>query len=84
MTLTLNLSPEEEKRLRAGAQKAGLDINAYLRQLIERADVADTATATDLRTLAESLKEFVGVIDGTPGPGDGRAWSEIEAACDPL
>jgi hypothetical protein len=84
MTLTLDLSPEEEKRLRAGARNAGLDINAYLRRLTEHIGVAGAPASMDKLTLAESLKEFVGVIDGTPGPGDGRAWSEIEAASDPL
>ena len=77
MTLILELTTEQESRLREKAQHAGLDPEGYLRRLIDMPEAPTT-------TLAESLKDFVGVIDGTPGPGDGRAWSEIEAACDPI
>lgn len=77
MTLTLKLTPQEEAALTEKAAKSGLDPISYIKQLITEPDDDDIS-------LAESLKGYIGVIDGTPGPGDGRAWSEIDAACDPL
>jgi len=77
MTLTLELTPEEEAQLRSQAAKLGLDEATYVRRLIGSAILPQL-------TLADTLKEFVGAVDGTPGPGDGRAWSEIEAPCDPV
>jgi hypothetical protein len=34
MTLTIDLTPEEEERLRAQAQAHGVDVNTLLRELI--------------------------------------------------
>lgn len=73
MTLTLELTAEEEAQLRAKAASAGLDEASYVRRLIEDADLPQ-------QTLADTLKDLVGIVEGTPGPGDGRAWSEVEAA----
>ncbi|MGA7496813.1 MAG: hypothetical protein WBX00_08805 [Isosphaeraceae bacterium] len=36
MSITISLSPEEERRLRERAARAGRDVAAYVRQLIER------------------------------------------------
>jgi hypothetical protein len=76
MTLTLKLT-KEEAQLREKAKRAGLDPEGYLKSLISAPD-------SNTPTLADTLKDYIGVVNGTPGPGDGRAWSEIEAACDPL
>ena len=40
---------------------------------------AEASLLEDMRALG-----VVGAVAGIPGPGDGRAWSEIEAPCDPL
>ena len=86
MTLTIDLTPEQEAALRHKAELAGLDISEYAVKLIEEGSYAPQNDPETPKSLLESLTELgvIGMVKGTSGPGDGRAWSEIEAACDPL
>ena len=72
MTLHLELSPEEESRLRAKAVSAGLDEVSYLRSLINGLDEANTASHASVtpnrlngRSIAEMIDE-IGVVEGLP------------------
>jgi hypothetical protein len=82
MTLSLNLSPEAEEQLRDRAAHVGVSIQDLVADMVESVISHDGPP----KNMADHLREIgvLGAIDGTPGPGDGRAWSEIEAACDPL
>jgi len=84
MTLTLELTPEQEATLKRRASLAGLDVSTYAVQIL--ADTAPTESDEDSKSLFDRLNELgvIGAVKGTSGPGDGRSWSEIEAACDPL
>jgi hypothetical protein len=53
MTVTIDLSPEEERRLQERAAQLGQDLPAYLRRLI-REDL-DAAVPAQGRTFAEIL-----------------------------
>ncbi len=53
MTVTIDLLPEEERRLQERAAQRGQDLTAYLRQII-REDL-DTPTPQDEGTFAEIL-----------------------------
>jgi hypothetical protein len=53
MTITIDLSPDEERRLQERAAQLGQDLPAYLRRLI-REDLDATAPARS-RTFAEIL-----------------------------
>ncbi len=79
MTITLNLTPEEEAKLTQRAVEAGNgDPADYVKALV----VQDTYLAG--RTLLDRLNELgvVGSVSSTPR-ADGKSWSEIEAPCDP-
>ena len=84
MTLTLELTPEQEATLKRKASQAGLDVPTYAVHLL--VDTVPTGADEDSKSLFDRLNELgvIGAVKGTSGPGDGRAWSEIEAACDPL
>jgi len=53
MSITISLSPEEEKRLRERAARAGQDIAAYVRQLIHR----------EIHGVSEALAPFRHEVD---------------------
>jgi hypothetical protein len=83
MTITLNLTPEQEARLAARAQAAGVsDPTEYLLKLIDtpEANGANGFSSTDMADHLRSIG-VLGAVEGTPR-SDGRPWSEIEAACD--
>ena len=86
MTLTIDLTPEQEKALRQRAEQVGLDISTYASRLLTEMPLATGGDAEKAPFLLDRLKQLgvLGAIKGRSGPGDGRAWSEIEAASDPL
>ena len=53
MSITISLSPEEEKRLRERAARAGQDVAAYVRQLIHR----------EIHGVSEALAPFRHEVD---------------------
>ena len=62
MTLTLELPPEKEARLRQKAQAQGIAVEDYaIDALMQTVD--ETAPAADGRTLAEALVGLIGVVD---------------------
>jgi hypothetical protein len=77
MTLTLELTPEQEKRLETGAATHGFDTNSYVLYLLFR----ESPPPNEGVSLAKRLAQHgvLGAIEGTPR-ADGRSWSEIEAA----
>ena len=86
MTLNIDLPPEQEETLRHSAEQAGVDISTYASRLLTEMPLATGGDAEKGPFLLDRLKQvgILGAIKGTAGPGNGRAWSEIEAACDPL
>ena len=57
MTITINLRPEQERRLAERAARAGQDVAAYVRQLIDRdidGESLDTLLAPVRRGFEES------------------------------
>ena len=77
MTLTLNLTPEQEARLNAQALAAGLDPAAYVLHMIEQGPEPKGLLPGE--TLLDAFERLgaVGVIDAPPRP-DGKAWSQCE------
>ncbi|HEY3330231.1 MAG TPA: hypothetical protein VGK19_09445 [Capsulimonadaceae bacterium] len=71
MTLTLELTSEQETKLRDKAAKIGLDPEGYILQIID-----------DVPTVESSAKRLqrLGILGGVAGNPrqDGRPWSEIE------
>lgn len=82
MTVTLNITSQTEQQLQRQAAIIGMPIQEYIMTIVENAASSDTSADN----MADYLRSIgvLGAIDGTKGPGDGRSWSEIEAACDPL
>ena len=80
MTLTLKLSKEAESRLTMRADQEGIPVDDLIVEILEDAARSDNPSLLD-EMMALGV---VGAVAGTSGPGDGRAWSEVEAACDPL
>ena len=79
MTLTIELTPEQEARLSAEAIRYGVDAQTYaLRRLFgeEDSDLSGPTLADRLRSLG-----IVGAVEGRLRP-DGKNRSEIEAASD--
>jgi hypothetical protein len=63
MTLTLNLAPEIERRLRERAAESGQPLEGYVQQLIER-EAGDSGTLTPPREQAPlTLEEFDRLLD---------------------
>ena len=71
MTLTLELSPEEEALLRAEAAKAGMDETAFLRSLLHGWTAPQTVRpivgVPDFggRSIADIIEE-IGTVEGLP------------------
>ncbi|MDR3707494.1 MAG: hypothetical protein P4L33_04280 [Capsulimonadaceae bacterium] len=84
MTLTIDLTPDEEATLMNKAALAGLDVSEYALRVLHEASLPTVQDSGE--TMYDSLKALgvIGIVEGTSGPGDGRSWSEIEAPCDPL
>ena len=79
MTVTLELTAEEEAKLQAKAARAGVAPAEYLRMLIDT-EPSETPSFPDMASYLRDAG-VLGAVTGTPR-SDGRAWSEIEAACD--
>lgn len=86
MSITLDLTPEEEARLKAQADRRGESADALARQLFRRGlDLEDTPTdkAAPGQTLAESLKDFIGIVDSRtmtpPASEKSAAFTDILA-----
>jgi len=76
MTLTINLTPEQQARLEANAARNGVDLDTYaLQRLVGDEDDALPAG----QTMYDRLKALgvIGAVEGKPRK-DGRSWSEIE------
>ena len=78
MTLTIELTSEQEARIQAQAQAVGVDPAAFVLRLID-----EVSSLPPTRDMAAHLRAIgvIGAVKGAPR-ADGRAWSEIEAACD--
>ena len=71
MTITLELTQEQEGRLIQQAQALGLPPQEYLRRLIDEPQLAESVGAR-LKRLG-----ILGGFSGAPRT-DGKPWSEIE------
>jgi hypothetical protein len=80
MTLTINLSAEAESKLTIRADQAGIPVNELITEILEDIARADQPSLLDEMTALG----VIGAVAGSSGPGDGRAWSDVEAACNPL
>ena len=80
MTLILDLTPDQEERLAAAAALSGVDAQTYA---LQRLFDGEEEIPSSGKSLADRLRELgvLGAVSGTTR-ADGRAWSEIEAACD--
>lgn len=69
MTLTMNLSPEEESRLREQAARSGQDVGDYLLTLARREFSSPAEMYEELNkkfagmSLAEALQGHIGLVD---------------------
>ena len=80
MTITIDLTEEQETRLKARTKAAGMNDPAeYLRRVID----GEPTDAPPYSDMAAYLRKagVLGAVKGTPRV-DGRPWSEIEAAYD--
>ena len=65
MTLTLELPPEKEERLRQKAQAQGIAVEDYAIDALMQAVGEQAVPAADERTLAEALVGLIGVVDSS-------------------
>lgn len=78
MTLTLELTADQESRINANASAMGIDPAEYLRLVID-----DLPSHPDGPRPGESVFDALnrigvyGAVEGRPGP-DGKPWSECE------
>jgi len=74
MTLTIDLTSEQEAALRYKAGLAGVDLSVYAGRVLAEVSLAEQHDSEEAPSLLESLTALgvVGVVDGAPGPGDGR------------
>ncbi len=57
MALTLDLSPETERRLRERATESGQPLEGYIQQLIERA-TRETSAPADVKENVKAMLQF--------------------------
>lgn len=76
MSITVNLAPDEEARLRAHAARQGQDAASYAAAVLRR-QIDAVPIPLDEQTLAESLAKRVGRLRSTE-PSDMAANSEAE------
>lgn len=75
MTITLELTPDEEARLRKKSRRAGLTPEEYIRR-----SLIPKGRQERPRSLADRMADVLGPPElGRAGTSN---WSEIEAACD--
>ena len=86
MTITLELTPEQEATLKAKARESGVEPAEVLLRLLDETrtaglDAFSTEKGSQLRreTTGERLRRL-GVLGGAAGKprADGRPWSEVE------
>ena len=77
MTITINLPPEEEARLRKRAARQGKDLNDFVRGVVQREAVQESylEEPEQGQSLAEALEGLIGVLDS--GPKNGGKVSHI-------
>jgi hypothetical protein len=77
MTLTLELSPQTEERLKQRAAIEGIPLPEFVAGIVEEAARAETRPSD----MVDHLRSIgvIGAVKGNPRP-DGLPWSEIEAA----
>jgi len=76
MTIVLELTPEEEARLRQRSSRIGITPEEYLRRTL----APKPRKAVPKRSLADRMADVLGQPE--LGRGGTSNWSEIEAACD--
>jgi hypothetical protein len=78
MTITLELTPEQEAKLRDNARAAGAEPAEYLSRLLDQAPPVATGLLPG-ESLLDALKRvgYIGSFASTPR-ADGRPWSEVE------
>ena len=79
MTLTLELSPEEEVRLRTNAAVRGQDIKEYLLTLAENDQVIDLTEFEDQADFDDSV---AGIREGLEDLEAGRTYSLEEVSAE--
>jgi len=77
MTLTIELTTEQEARLLEKARAIGLEPAAYLIRTIEASEPKPGLLPGETLLDAARRAGAVGAVIGTPR-ADGRQWSEIE------
>lgn len=78
MTLTIELTPEQEAKLRGNARATGMEPTEYIVRLIDGAPIAKQGLLPG-KSLLDGLRRIgvVGAFRSEPRP-DGRAWSDVE------
>jgi hypothetical protein len=78
MTITLDLTPEQEARIEARARAIGVAPAAHVLRLIDEAPPAPKGLLPG-ESLLDALKRagYAGAFEFEPRP-DGRQWSEVE------
>ncbi len=66
MTITIEIAPEEEARLREKAARQGQDVDSYLQALAQReAAPIEAEKSGKKQTLATSLADLIGSVDSS-------------------
>lgn len=83
MTITLSISSEAEAALHESASLSGRPVTEIASQLLEEAVLHPAESNAQHVNMIEHLRAIgvIGAVRSAPR-ADGRAWSEIEAACD--
>ena len=78
MTLTLDLTPEQEAKLKARAEAAGLPPEQFMTQLLEAAPATGPGLLPGETVLDAARRAGFADAFEFPPRSDGRAWSEVE------
>jgi len=91
MTITIDLAPEVEARLRKKAEERGQQPDEYIKEIVEQTVhagglerspstqvVAEPHEREETKTLAESLEGLVGVFDSSKEPRPERRQSAFD------
>ncbi len=66
MTITINLLPEEEARLRKRAARTGQDLESFVSGVIQRDAFQESyINAGESQSLAEAMKGLIGMLDSS-------------------
>ncbi len=71
MTITINLPPEKEARLKRRAARQGKDLESFFSGLVDREDAqeSDLELPKEGQSLAEALEGLIGVLDSSQKNG---------------